>query len=55
MKQKRYTTKQIIRILRQADSGQTIEKICREHTSQKAASIAGRRNTAIWMSWMQSG
>ena len=31
MKQKRYTTEQIIRILRQADSGQTIEEICREH------------------------
>ena len=31
MKQKRYTTEQIIRILRQADSGQTIESICREH------------------------
>ena len=30
MKQKRYTTEQIIRILRQADSGQTIEEICRE-------------------------
>ena len=31
MEQKRYTTEQIIRILRQADSGQTIESICREH------------------------
>ena len=31
MKQKRYTTEQIIRILRQADSGQAIEEICREH------------------------
>ncbi len=30
MKQKRYTTEQIIRVL-QADSGQTIEEICREH------------------------
>jgi putative transposase len=29
MKQKRYITEQII--LRQADSGQTIEEICREH------------------------
>jgi len=31
MKQKRYTTEQIIRILRQSDSGQTIESICLEH------------------------
>ena len=31
MKQKRYTTEQIIRVLRQADSGQTIEELCREH------------------------
>ena len=31
MKQKRYTTEQIIRILRQADSGQPIEEICREY------------------------
>jgi len=33
MKQKRYTTEQIIRILRQSDSGQTIESICREQKS----------------------
>jgi len=31
MKPKRYTTEQIIRILRQGDSGQTIESIFREH------------------------
>ena len=31
MKPKRYTTEQIIRILGQGDSGQTIESICREH------------------------
>lgn len=31
MKQKPHTTEQIIRILRQADSGQTILEICREH------------------------
>ena len=31
MKGKPHTTEQIIRILRQADSGQTVLEICREH------------------------
>ena len=29
MKRKRYTTEQIIAILRQADTGKTVEEICR--------------------------
>ena len=29
MKRKRYTTEQIIGILRQADTGKTVEEICR--------------------------
>ena len=31
MKQKRYTTEEIIRILREADQGKSAEAICREH------------------------
>lgn len=31
MKQKRHSTEEIIRILRQADSGKTTEETCREH------------------------
>lgn len=30
MKQKRHSTEEIIRILRQADSGKTTEEVCRE-------------------------
>ena len=31
MKQKRHKTEEIIRILREADSGKPIESLCREH------------------------
>ena len=31
MKQKSHSTEEIIRILRQADSGQTAQAVCREH------------------------
>ena len=31
MKGKRYTTEQKIRILREADTGKTIQDVCREH------------------------
>ena len=30
MKKKRHTTEEIIRILRKADEGQTVEEVCRE-------------------------
>ena len=30
MKKKRHTTEEIIRLLRQADGGQTVEQVCRE-------------------------
>ena len=31
MKQKRHKTEEIIRILREADSGKAVESVCREH------------------------
>ena len=31
MKQKRHTTEEIIRILREADGGKTVPEVCREH------------------------
>ena len=31
MKQKRHTTEEIIRILREVDNGKTVESACREH------------------------
>ena len=43
MKPKRYTTEQIIRILRQGDSGQTIESICREHNISEVVSPAHKK------------
>jgi len=30
MKKKRHTTEEIIRLLRKADEGQTVEEVCRE-------------------------
>jgi transposase-like protein len=31
MKQKRHTTEEIIRILRETDAGKNVEAVCREH------------------------
>ena len=36
MKQKQHSTEEIIRILRQADAGPTVEDVCREHIISKA-------------------
>ena len=36
MKQKQHSTEDIIRILRQADTDQTVESVCREHNISKA-------------------
>ena len=36
MKQKQYSTEEIIRILRQSDTDQTVESICRESNISKA-------------------
>ena len=43
MKQKQHTTEDIIRILRQADTDQTVESICREHNISKATFHRWRR------------
>tara|TARA_B100000676_G_C17715571_1_gene648608 strand:+ start:175 stop:441 length:267 start_codon:yes stop_codon:yes gene_type:complete len=36
MKQKQHSTEEIIRILRQADGGATVESVCRAHNISKA-------------------
>ena len=36
MKQKQHSTAEIIRILRQGESGRTVEDLCREHNIYKA-------------------
>ena len=43
MKQKKHSTEEIIRILRQADGDGTIESICREHNISKARFHRWRR------------
>ena len=37
MKQKRHTTEEIIRILREADSGKDLEAVCRQHNIATAS------------------
>ena len=44
------SVEQIIRILRQADGGQTVAEICREHNTRKGPSTVGRSNMAAWRS-----
>ena len=36
MKQKQHSTEEIIRILRQAETDETIDSVCREHNVSKA-------------------
>ena len=36
MKQKQHSTAEILRILRQGESGRTVEDLCREHNISKA-------------------
>jgi len=43
MKRKRHTTEEIIRILRKADGGQTIEEVCREHNISEQTFYRWRR------------
>ena len=38
MKNKLHSTEEIIRVLRQADSGQAVESVCREHNLSEASS-----------------
>jgi transposase-like protein len=47
MKQKRHTTEEIIRILRQAEGGKNVEAVCREHnvtaTSDRVPEVGPER------------
>ena len=38
MKQKQHSTAEIIRILRQGESGRTVEDLCREHNTSSVRS-----------------
>ena len=50
MKGKTHSTEEIIRILRQADGGETAQAICREHNIFEQTFYRWKRNTAI-SSW----
>lgn len=43
MKQKRHTTEEIIRILREAESGKGVENVCREHNVTATSFYRWRR------------
>ena len=43
MKRKRHTTEEIIRILRKADGGQTVEEVCREQNISEQTFYRWRR------------
>ena len=43
MEQKQHSTEEIIRILRQADTDQTVESICRAHNISKATFYRWKR------------
>ncbi len=50
MKGKTHSTEEIIRILRQADGGETAQAICREHNISEQTFYRWKKNTAI-RSW----
>jgi putative transposase len=43
MKHKAHSTEEIIRILRQADGGQTVESVCRAHNISEASFYRWRK------------
>ena len=48
MKKKRHTVEQIIRILREADSGLRNDEVCLMHNISSRPSTAGSVNTRAW-------
>ena len=50
MKGKTHSTEEIIRILRQADGGQTAQAVCREYNISEQTFYRWKKNTAI-RSW----
>ncbi|MFT5089712.1 MAG: transposase-like protein [Candidatus Latescibacterota bacterium] len=49
MKQKQHRTEKNIRILRQADTDQSIDSVCREHNLSKATFYRWGVNTGTWI------
>jgi hypothetical protein len=49
MPKKGHSEEQILRALRQAESGTRVSEICREHGSATPRSTSGRRNTRAWV------
>ena len=55
MKGKTHNTEEIIRILRQADGGNTAQSVCREHNISEQTYYRWKKNTVIWSWLMPSG
>lgn len=49
MKQKRYSEEQIIKILKEAESGMPVSELCRKHGISDASSTPGAGSSAAWM------
>ena len=49
MKQKQHSTEEIIRILRQSDTDQTVDSSAGNRTYRKPPSTGGNLNTATWI------
>jgi len=48
MKKVRFTESQIVKILKEFESGIDAQSLCREHGISKAHFIIGERNTPAW-------
>ena len=48
MKQKQHSTEEIIRILRQAETDETIDSVCREHNVFIGTHARMRNSTNVW-------
>ena len=54
MKRKRHTAEQIIAILRQADTGKTVQEVCRGNNLSEQTFYRWGKNMATWSWPMQS-
>lgn len=48
MARRGHTEEEILRVLREAESGDTVVEICRKHGISQQASTCGRKSIPVW-------